>query len=306
MNIKKTIINLITLILIQFCYSQESGFTYKTKNIIETRDLYINGGARSHFGGKSRVYIKIDLPKNTDHWYYSFSTSAGKGGTKNLNLAIQLAGLLADPSGFSSNILTAIKIPQGSASVDVYLLDNFNKNAFINKTRYQYYTEGMVENTKQAAVRIDDVKTGTYYLGIKNPSTLNGLNISIEVVAIVKTEIVKKKNIKQEKAELYGKLGWSKFLKGEYQKCIQYCNKSNELFPLAWVQANKGLATLILGKEIEATDIYINALLIAKKQPKKEKILSEILENIYNLIELNPNINGANEIIELVKHQKIN
>lgn len=306
MNFKNKIVSIIILIVSQLSYGQQTEFSVETKQIIETRDLYINGGARSHFGGKSRVSIKVDLPPNTDYWYYSFSTSAGKSGTKNLKLAIQLTSMLADPSGVTSNTLTAINVPQGAASVDVYLLDRLNKNAFINKEGYSHYPEGMVENTKQAAVRIDDVKSGTYYLGIKNPSALNGLNLSIEVVAIIKNKIVSKKDSKAEKAILYGNLGWSKFLKGEYQKCIEYSNKSNKLSPLGWVQANKGLAMLALGNEIEATDIYINALLLIKKQPQTKYILKEVLKDLYNLLTVKPNTSGTDEIIELIKSQTTN
>lgn len=306
MNSISKIIGIIILFIIQTSYSQDLKRKFNTKKIIEKRSLYINGGARSHFGGKSRVYIKIDLPPNTDHWYYSFSTSKGKSGNKNLNLAVQLTGFALDPSGITSTTLKAIDVPTGEASVDVYLLDNINKNAFINKEGFRYYPEGMVENTKQAAVRIDDVKEGTWYLGIRNPSSLNGLNFNIEVVAVQKNKKDIKDNTNEEKAMLYGNMGWSKFLKGEYQKSLDYCNKSNELFPLGWVQANKGLTMLALGKEIEATEVYVNALLLIKKQPKKDYVLKEILKDLRNLLLVKPDISGAKEIIDLINIQRIN
>ncbi|MBW2937537.1 hypothetical protein KXJ69_05435 [Aureisphaera sp. CAU 1614] len=191
---EKYLLFFFTLLVFQFCLSQEYETIKETKKIIDSRDIYLNGGLRSQFGGKSRTTIKIDLPPNTVEWYYSFTTSQGKKGTANLNLAFQLTGMLADPSGISSNTLSAIKVPEGDASVDIYLMDHYNNNLFMRKADYNgeaftQYSEGMVENTKQAIVRVDDVIEGSWYLGIRNPSSLNALNLSLEVVAITE-EIV--------------------------------------------------------------------------------------------------------------------
>lgn len=62
--------------------------TYGLVTIVEKRAYYLNGGARAALGGKSRVTIKIDLPKNTKKWYYSFSTTPGADGTRLLNLGV--------------------------------------------------------------------------------------------------------------------------------------------------------------------------------------------------------------------------
>ena len=52
-----------------------------------------------------------------------------------------------------------------------------------------YAMEGTAESTKQAVVRINDITSGTVYLGLKNPSTLNGITLNIEVVAITGSTI---------------------------------------------------------------------------------------------------------------------
>lgn len=275
-----------------------------TKKIISKRDLYINGGLRSGFGGKSRTYIKIDLPPNTIEWYYSFSTTLEKSNTKTLNLGIQLAKILTDPTGITSNIASAIDVPKGVASADIYLLDRNNLNSFFNKEPFRHYSEGMVENTKQAVVKIDDLKLGTWYLGIRNPSSLYGINLSIEVVAIIENKIIAKKTEKQQKAEMLGNLGWGKFEKGEYEKCIEYSDKSNEEFKLGWVQANKALATLMLGDEVKATGIYINSIPLIKKQAHAKYFFNEILKDIDNVILIKKDIAGIDEIKKLIELQR--
>lgn len=301
---KNPILTLLFLfIFFNYGEAQEIEIIRETKQLVDNRDLYINGGARAQFGGKSRTYIKVDLPENTIQWYYSFSTSKGKSGTNNLNLAIQLAGILADPSGITSKTVSAIDVPEGVASADVYLIDQSNLSPFLKKKSFRHYSEAMAENTKQAIVKIDDIKSGSWYLGIRNPSSLNGLNLSIEVVAITETRIVKEKTDNQEKAELYGNLGWAKFLKGDYEDCIKYCNKSNSIFKLGWVQANKGLAKLMLGKDSEAIEIYIDAITLIKKQPKANYIFKEIIKDINNAILIKPNLIGANDIKQLIELQ---
>lgn len=190
----KYIITFILLVLMQFNCSNGPEIKTETKKLITNRSIYLNGGLNANFGGKSRTVLKIDLPPNTVEWYYSFSTTKGESGTQNLNLAIQLAALMADSSGLTSGILSSIKVPEGVASADIYLLDKSNMAKFIEKKdlngeQISYAMEGTAESTKQAVVRINDITSGTVYLGLKNPSTLNGITLNIEVVAITESTI---------------------------------------------------------------------------------------------------------------------
>ncbi|WP_324024579.1 tetratricopeptide repeat protein [Maribacter sp. BPC-D8] len=301
---KNYILTIILLIFIQLGFSQDYEIVKETKKLVDTRDIYLNGGTRSQFGGKSRTYIKFDLPPNTVHWYYSFATTKGQSGTANLNLAVQLTGMIADPSGITSNSLSAINVPEGIATADFYLLDHTNLQPFINKIDYQHYTEGMAENTKQAVVKVDDIKTGSWYLGIKNPSSLNGINLIVEIVAITETRILIAKSDKQQKAELYGGLGWTNFESGDYEKCIEYCDKANAEFELGWVLANKGLAELMTDKESNAMETYIQAITLIKKQPNPTYFFKEMIKDINNSKKIKPNLTGADEIKQLIEMQR--
>lgn len=180
---------IIALLLPLTTLAQYTKEVTQAKVIVEKRDISLNGGLNASVGGKSRVLVPVDLPSNTIEWYYSFTTSKGESGSENLKLAIQLTSLLVDRTRLTSSLVKKINVPDGSNSVDVYLLDEQNHIAFKRKEACLYIEEGTTENTKQALVQIVDEKTGKYYLGLKNPSTLNGLNISIEVVAIVKNKV---------------------------------------------------------------------------------------------------------------------
>jgi tetratricopeptide (TPR) repeat protein len=299
---------LLLFVLLQTFLVSAQEIVRESQKIIETRNVYLNGGMRSSFGGKSRVSIKIDLPKNTEKWYYSFSTSKGRSGTKNLGLALQLSALLLDPSGITSQTMSSITVPKGSNSIDVYLCSRENIRLFEQKAdnnggTYYFIEEGSVQNTKQAVVQIDDVTTDTWYLGLKNPSSLEGVNITIEVAAITKNIIEKRKSPEQEKAELYGSLGWTHFLKNEYSRCIEYSNKANEKFKLGWVNANKGLAQLMLGKDEEAMETYIEAITLIKKQEQPIYVFKEAIKDLDNILRFNPKLKGAQEIRQLLSLQ---
>ena len=252
------------LSILTILYGQTTQTEQKTRQLIEERNIYLNGGARSQFGGKSRTYIQINLPENTLKWYYSFSTSPGESGTKSLSLLTQLTTLAIGPTGLAS-VLTDVEVPSGSQSIDVYLLDKTNVDRFIKKEdlnggTFYYYLQGSVENTKHGIIEINEITRGTCFLGLKNPSSLNGVNILIEVVAVIE-----EKSEKQTKAELYGGMGWKQFEKDNYEKCIEYSNKALEHYELGWVYANKGLAELVLGRESDAIDSYIQAITLIKK-----------------------------------------
>lgn len=291
---------LLLLCLFRLGYGQDFEVIREAQTVIEERHIYLNGGMRSEFGGKSRTYIKFDLPPNTLYWYYSFTTTEGENGGGNLNLAIQLGASLVDPSGIVSTAASSIEVPQGVATADIYLIDQENLSSFINKQQFNHYTEGLVQNTKQTVVRVDDIRSGTWFLGIMNPSTMSGIHLNIEIVAITETSKEIAKSDVQQKAELYGGLGWTQYENGDYEKCIEYCDKASIEFELGWVQANKALALLMLGEEDEAMETYINSITLVKKQPYPEYVFQEMLKDINNAKKMKPDLSGADEIKQLI------
>ncbi|HNP66847.1 MAG TPA: hypothetical protein PKH16_02990 [Aequorivita sp.] len=307
---KKKLVNTLFFIsIIQFSFGQEFEIVRETKKLIDSRNIYLNGGTRAEFGGKSRTSIKIDLPPNTVEWYYSFTTTQGENGTQNLNLAMQLSPMLIDPSGLSAVAISKVKVPEGVATADIYLLDQRNVNLFLQKVdlnggTFLQYPEGLVENTKQAIVKVDDIKRGTWYLGLKNPSSMNGININIEVVVITETRKPIAKTEKQQKADLYGGLAKTQYDNGAYDKCVEYCDKAMAEYELGWVLATKGLAQLMLDKEMEGTETYINAITLVKQQSNSRRVFREMIKNIDNALKIKPGLKGAEEIRGLIETQK--
>lgn len=189
---------IITLLLINtISFAQVKKVTRKIISILPEQSVYLNGTSNGYFyGGKSRIDYKIDLPPNTIEWYYTFSTTPTEGSKINLGLVSQLTRLF-DPSGITSIAISSIKIPTGSGVVDLYVMNSINRRYFFEKDAlgaWSYespggYDEGKSLNARQGSLKINDIKSGTIYLGLKNPSKSTGINVTIEVAALVEETI---------------------------------------------------------------------------------------------------------------------
>ena len=151
--------------LTTFSQSYSTQLEYQT--VVSERVISLRGELVSYVSGKSRTLIPITLPKGTTSWYYSFSTGSAGSGSKNLQLLLQLAALAANPTNLGSNVIANIKIPSGSHSVDIYLIENqASADVFTNKVDYNgggfiYNREGTVTATKQGVVNINKINNST-------------------------------------------------------------------------------------------------------------------------------------------------
>ena len=165
---------------------------YVPKTIVSSSDYYINSGLNSTLqGGKSRITFPVILPVNTVEWFYQFSASRNKEDvtkTKGMfNMAGQLSTLI-DQTGAISFGIDALTQPPGADFCDIYLLDFNNLRLFEAKEAYSYFPIGTRENIKSGIVKMQFGAGQAYYIGLKNPDSTNGVNVVIEVVAIVLEE----------------------------------------------------------------------------------------------------------------------
>jgi tetratricopeptide (TPR) repeat protein len=299
------IILLLTFSLLANCATAQQIKTKQTvRSIVQQREIYLNGGARASVGGKSRTTIPIKLPEGTTSWYYIFSTSPGESGTKNLNLLTQLSSLALDPSGITKSALSNIEIPSGSSSIDVYLFDLKDSDLFLQKVdndggTFYFKREGSVFNTKQALVEITDFTSGTLFLGLKNPSTWDGIDIFIEVVAVIQE--VEQQTEEQTEAFTLGNLGWKAFERGDYDKCIDLSKKALALDnTLGFVHFNLALSYLIKGQTSEATTQYTKAVTATKKSVVPKQTFEGAIGDLKNNMDKFPSKGDAQDILGLL------
>ena len=180
-------------------WSQTTEIVREVVTLMPEQSIYLNSTSHGYFkGGKSRTTYKIDLPTNTIEWYYIYSTSPNRSGSQSLNLIKQLSNVL-DPTGVTSIAVSAIAAPPGTGGiVDVYVMGYKNYLNFEEKDMFGAWAysdpggwpEGKTENARQGTKKIDDVRSGTVYLGLKNPHVEVGVNVTFEVAAIVEKEVV--------------------------------------------------------------------------------------------------------------------
>ena len=321
---------LLLLFVIPAVLGQNGVAQLNVQQLIQPRKIYLNGGVNASLGGTSRTTIKIDLPPNTIAWYYSFSTSRTKTDVKNLSLATQLRTLLSNQNQRESGLLSKISVPSGYCAANTYLCDATNAGLFQRKAdnnggSFSHIAEGTVTNTFQSVVRIDDVTSGTWYLGIKNPSEWRAAYITIEVVAITQESMLTtvvipalidaiftkkerepepEKTEEQRRAESYGTMAWGYYENKQIEKALTYCDKSLELYALGWVKANKGLMQLISGKEDEAVETYIDAIALIHKQWRSDYVFKHMIKDLKRARKKYTNRAQFDEIIQMIKQQQ--
>ena len=302
---------LYTLLLLLFFFGTSQAQTIvrerKTVQVYSPQTFYLNGGNRATFGGKSRVWYNIQLPENTVEWYYSFTTTKGQDPTESIQLMSQLTRMV-DPTGFSAIATNAILTPSGAAVCDLYLMDRPNADKFLEKVdnwggSYNYLVNGSRLNYKEGTVQVKDAVSGSYCLGFKNPSAVQGITITFEVVAIVEEVKVAEKTEAQTKAEMFAEMGWKAYERGEYDKCLELSKKALELNPeIAWVNNNIGLVHLIKKDYIAAIECYASAVAFFKKDVQNTKLyLNEAIKDLNNLIAKHGQLEGTKDIMDMLK-----
>lgn len=164
--------------------------TLKTVNVVPTRDFYLNGEARSTFGtGVQYHVVTVELPENTVEWHYALSTTSNENQQASINLTSQLARII-DRTGLTSLAINSLFTPQGRHTCNVFLLADANsgRSFFNGQSNWRHYTKYGAMGIANGVISIREkgfFTQGTWYIGFKNPTITQGMNITVEVTAIV-------------------------------------------------------------------------------------------------------------------------
>lgn len=175
-------------------YSQVKSTSLKTVNIIQPRDFYLNSQMRTDLlGGTQTHVVRVQLPPNTIEWYYAFSVSSTENDRASLSLTTQLASII-DKTGLASVALSALYTPTGSYACNVYLLANSGSaQTFANgNSDWRHFSNYQLTSTRNGVNVVKDRQflSGTWYVGFKNLLETQGINVTVEVVAVVEeTEV---------------------------------------------------------------------------------------------------------------------
>lgn len=282
----------------------------KIVSIHQTQTFFLNSLSRTGLSiGDNRTVLPIPLPHNTVEWYYSFSATKSKA-PQSLNLLSQLLKLT--PEGkLTALAFDALTVPEGNVRCDVYLTDQINSNLFSLGRNFNYLPSGSRENYAQGVVRINDHVSGSQLLCIKNPASFDGINVRIEVIALVDTskpveapsqvEVIaegitqlidvfqqsklekQEEAKKKEEASNYWNTGWILYESGDFSSSIDYSSKALKLIKHPALYFNIGLAQWCEGLKSECIQSYIKGLNLIYSLDSKETAISILQVGIQDI-----------------------
>ena len=184
------------LLLLIFCksalsFAQTTKSNYKVVPVVTSHSFYLKGGSRAMIGNSSRQVLPIELPANTVEWYYTVTTTTNRKQSLNSDLTGQLDKLLVPDLGITSNALSSIAVPGGWGICDVYVMTNPNEvNKYVNKKpAISFLMNDSRQNYASGLIQVKDFLYGSCFLVLRNPSASQGLNVTVEVTAIVQTTV---------------------------------------------------------------------------------------------------------------------
>lgn len=244
-----------------FGVSQKFYTQNELKEVVGKRTIYLSSKPR----GKSRAFIKVDLPENTRQWVYVFTTAeTEKEANIAINLLNQLTSLIPDPAyRISAKVLQQIVLPQGANVVDIFATDEKGYESFFeldmlgtyaNTVPSVYLEEGSVANTVKGRVLINDLTSGTQYLCFKNSSLLKGIWLTIDVVAEVENKVYVDEWHENSRWDIYNSC--KGFLSGFGEKANELCFCATDDFtsvfkPSEYKEMNAGALESNLRKSLD-------------------------------------------------------
>ena len=188
----KTIFLLLIFCKSAFSFAQTTKPNYKVVPVVTSHSFFLKGGSRAIIGNSSRQVLPIELPANTVEWYYTVTTTTNRKQSLNSDLTGQLDKLLVPDLGITSNALSTIAVPGGSGICDVYVMTNpYEVNKYVNKkpAARSFLMNDSRQNYISGLIQVKDFLYGSCFLVLRNPSASQGLNVTVEVTAIVLTTV---------------------------------------------------------------------------------------------------------------------
>lgn len=194
---------------------QDSAFTVVT--IAPAQSFYLDSRLMSNLNGRSRLTIPVNLPEGTVRWYYSFAASESKNEPLEwVGLAGQLTKLY-DKTGIASEVINRLVKPAGTTVCDIFVLNTEGSLFFENKEddKIIFDKDFSRQNMTGGIVEVW-VKNKRPVLGLSNPSIKTGINVKIEISAVVSKS--KPSNLiflkettwnKAQKEELWSKMSYA-------------------------------------------------------------------------------------------------
>ncbi len=167
---------------------------------IQKDKFYLNSRSNALLkGGKNRVLLPINLPSNTQDWYYVFSASRDEQQITNtlntFNLAGELTSFIEQKSSLQQSV-SSLNAPPGANICDIYVVNEANALLFKDKEDFTYDLSSSRENYKSGIVSVKKKSRNEVFLALNNPDNLYGIHIAIEIIAVVQDTVFREETIR--------------------------------------------------------------------------------------------------------------
>ena len=176
--------------LLVFCAASQSNAQaskqdYMVVPIISQQSFYLKNNSITAGHGSAVQVLQINLPANTVEWYYTVTTRSGDDQFSNNDLTGQLVKLVDPDRGISPK--ASVRVPVGTGVCDVYLMTNPHEvKKYVNKRpAVSFLMNDSREHCISGVVPVRDFLDGSCFLVVRNPNSTHGVNVNIEVTAIV-------------------------------------------------------------------------------------------------------------------------
>jgi hypothetical protein len=269
-----------------------AGQQYKALKITGPELYKLNSTTRSGFGGKCRLYVPLNIPRNTVYCYVTISTSSGNESQMIVNgadLLTQVSSKIPSATAQGVAILATLsehilKVYKGSVVDGSFIPSIDHAQLFFAGREYRLMSQYSRANYNGGTITLpgNSFSGTTIYIGLSNNSTINSAWVNIEAVAITYTAALPTKEAIN--ANSYTNLGWQSYKNGNIDKCIEYSQKAltNDSTE-AVAMLNLGLCYLIKNDETKAIEFYMAALSLLKQKDKT--VLKYYLKEAVNDIE---------------------
>jgi tetratricopeptide (TPR) repeat protein len=159
---------------------------YTVVTISPSQSFYLDSRIVSSLSGRSRVTIPINLPEGTVRWYYTFAAMESKNEPLEwVSLAGQLTKLY-DRTGIASEAINRLVKPTGTVSCDVFVIHPEAAKAFEEKDdkNWNYDKNYSRQNITSGVIEAYPY-TPRLQLGLSNSSIKTGINVKVEISAVV-------------------------------------------------------------------------------------------------------------------------
>ncbi len=172
MELKFTHFFIFVFLIQTLVFSQdEKAKYYSVKPVLTPQVFTLNSYSRTLIGGKNTTSFPLDLPPNTEKWYYTFSTFKKDQQGAPSNLLTEISKLYQN--GIYSGIIAVLTKPTGVYTCNIEI------------TEGGYKSQGSRDMLTSGTVEVIPRTNYRPYIKLENPNGMEAVQLQIEVVAIV-------------------------------------------------------------------------------------------------------------------------